>query len=356
MNSQACISILDGSVTVSHDFILENAYAGDDDVVIAASSLVEGIGNKYSDLDIYVIKKALPKASEIDLERHHRVITADREIVSSDNLDQVSEQDVLVIHTVIPGTNIKVDVEFKTFAYFDRLAARVDELFNYAANNLEMLSKVLTDRDNSIFHRLLNAVVIKNEADYQQLNKKFNPDQYCYLAYRWLASDFSVLLDIFGAASRQEWDRCIEISRINILHEMQAYIHLLGCTNIDPKWMLTYLDKLQGKQHGNIRENFYRLFYLQGVAYDSGRSKQDYMLECLDFCDELFHLSRTQLLRNPCYPSGKEAIAKLQSRFKLSDVFTYEVMEYQYRAKVYESSYTPTREWLNYHVDGEFTC
>lgn len=353
VNNQPCVSLLDGSVSVSHDFILKNAYAGDDDIVIAASSLIEGIGNKYSDLDIYVIRQTLPKASEIELVQHHRVITVEREIVSADNLAQVSGKDILVIHTVIPGTNIKVDVEFKTYDYFDQLAAWVDELFRYAANNLEMLSKGLTDRDNSIFHRLLNAIVIKNDAGYQALKNKYNPDQYCYLAYRWLASDFSILLDIFGAASKQEWDRCTELSRINILHEMQAYIHLLGCTNVDPKWMLIFLDKLQGEQHAKIRQRFYQLFYLQGVSYDSEQSKYTYMLECLDFCDDLFHLSRNQLARNSCYPSGKTAIEKLRSRFNLSQGFTYEAMEYQYRAKVYARSHTPTREWLHYSVDGE---
>ncbi|HEX3850064.1 MAG TPA: aspartate aminotransferase family protein, partial [Polyangiaceae bacterium] len=68
-------SLLNDTVHVSHSFVLENCYAKPSDTVVLASSLIEGMGNKYSDLDAYVFCERLLHPSEVRRLDHHRVLT-----------------------------------------------------------------------------------------------------------------------------------------------------------------------------------------------------------------------------------------------------------------------------------------
>lgn len=341
------IEVLGGEVKIPTSFILNNAYHSDGDIVLATSSLIEGIGNKYSDLDIYVIRDRMPRVFEIEPSNHHRAITVSRTIVTEENRKIIADEEVFLIHTVLPGTEIKVDVEFKTFAYFDKLSENIQELFEYACDNLEMFSKYLPDRDNSVIHRIFSAKSLTSSEKFQTLKKKFNRQHYSYIAYRWLASDFSILLDIFGAASKNEWDRCVEMSRVNLARQVQGYLHLLGCTNVDQKWMLTYLDGFDTGEVKLIKKRYLELFYFVGVDLKNSFTKRLYVEKSLDFCDRLFHLSRKYLMSNPNYPSGKTALIHLKSRFSLTHNFSYEKMEYLYRAKAYAVGIVPTKYWMS---------
>ena len=343
------IKILNDQVDVPVQFILKNAYAGEDDLVIATSSLIEGIGNKYSDLDIYVFKKALPKAKEIQFEKHHRVITTNRTIVTSKNISEVGKEDVFLVHTVIPETDIKVDVEFKTYQSIGEVAGKVASLFDYAISNLEMLSKYLNDRENSIIHRIFEAVPIKNESKLEEIKALFSREKYCYLAYRWLASDFSILLDIFGALSKNEYDRAVDICQINMKRQLQAFLHLKGCTNVDPKWMYTYLNDSKELEVELMSDEFFKLIYFIGYQMESGSEKRKYVLDCIDFCDRIYALSIDILDEYPVTPRNAKSLELLADRYDLknTDVRSYEFMEYTYRSKVYVEGAEPTRLWIS---------
>lgn len=343
------IKILDGEVTVPVQFILDNAYAGDDDLVIATSSLIEGIGNKFSDLDIYVFRENLPKAKEIDFEKHHRVLTVNRIIVTSANISEVENEEVFLVHTVIPETDIKVDVEFKTYRSIAEVANKVESLFEYATSNLEMLSKYLEDRENSIIHRIFEALPIKNERKLKEIQAKFSKEKYCYLAYRWLASDFSILLDIFGAISKGERDRAVEICQINLKRQMQAYLHINGCTNVDPKWMYTYLQESKKQDIASLSGDFFKLIYFIDYQMEKNSDKERYVLDCLDFCDQIYNLSISVLDEYSVTPNNIKSIELLANRYDLKniDVGSYEYMEYTYRSKVYVKGTEPTRLWIS---------
>ncbi|GGX57587.1 hypothetical protein [Saccharospirillum salsuginis] len=343
------IKILNDQVDVPVEFILDNAYAGEDDLVLATSSLIEGIGNKYSDLDIYVFKTQLPTAGQIKHSKHHRVLTTNRTIVSGSNINDVEDEEILLVHTVIPGTDIKVDVEFKTFQSIEKIADKVDSLFEYSVNNLEMLSKQLLPRENSIIHRIFNALPVKNESKLSEIQSLFSKEKYCYLAYRWLASDFSVLLDIFGALSKRELDRAVEMSQCNLKSQLQAFLHIKGCTNVDPKWMYTYLHESDCEEIRHLRASFFDLVYFFGYDMTQNLDKEKYVLDCLDFCDRIFDYTVEVLNEYSLTPDNDNSLTLLAERYNVNDIddSSYEYMEYTYRSKVYTKGTEPTRSWIS---------
>ena len=159
--SDDLVTVLDGAVCIPIEFIRRCYHAQSSDIVLATSSLVEGLGNKFSDLDIYVFRNALPRVEDIPVGEHHRVVTTERRVVTP-HLTAHPDERVALIHTVVPDTDIKVDVEFRTLDQMSALFDKVARLFAYASTNLELFAQRLQDREASLVHRVFSARPIQN--------------------------------------------------------------------------------------------------------------------------------------------------------------------------------------------------
>ncbi|MDR7033483.1 hypothetical protein [Mesorhizobium sp. BE184] len=330
------IKLLKDTISVDVDFITSQCYLRPNDVVILAGSLVEDMGNLYSDLDVYVITDELRSSDMIDIGRHHRVLTVERDIARKG----CTPKQVLLIHTVLPQSKIKVDVEFKTRKEFDSLFDEVRSMHAYACDNLAMMSKRLKPRDEFIIHRLFNCSAIINESALQDLKSQLSLSQYAYLSYRWFASDFSVLLDLLGAWHQGRIDLAADLARELVVLEMTGFLCLLGVTNIRRKWLLVYVE--QTEMDATIKQRFLESFFFQGA--DSPQQKVAHVEKSLDLIDDIYDASRPLLERLP-NPSGEQALAKLRQEVHLDPAGgeEYVEMEYNFRAKPYGQKGTPTR-------------
>ena len=329
-----CIEVPKIGLSLDTNFILENCYPNPEDIVFISGTLIEGIGNACSDIDVYVVTNEYRRSRAIDVRRHHRVISREREIIRADDPDQ----DVYIIHTVVPGTSIKVDVEFKTFSEANQLFDHVDKIFDYARRNLVLLTKRLTDRDEVFIHRVLSGRSLQNRKAFTALQKGISRSRYAYVAYRWVASDFAILLDLAGAWQAGEIDRAAEIARENIINQTSGYLRLRGVTNLRRKWILTYLRDLDEA----LLERFLAFMYMKGV--DDAASKRKYVMQALDFVDDLFEKSVPFLNSIPDVPSGEAGIELLHRDQQENCIpSSYSDWEYEYRAKAYGASRNPTR-------------
>ncbi len=330
------IKLLKGTIAVDVDFITSQCYLRPNDVVILAGSLVEDMGNLYSDLDVYVITDELRSSDTIDVGRHHRVLSVERDIVREGD----PPKKVLLIHTVLPHSKIKVDVEFKTRREFEIMFEEVRSMHAYACDNLVMMSKRLKPRDEFIIHRLFNCSPIINVSALDELKNQLSLDQYAYLSYRWFASDFSVLLDLLGAWHQGRIDLAADLARELVILEMTGLLCLLGVTNIRRKWLLVYVE--QTEMDPTIRRRFLESFFFRGV--DSAEQKKTYVEKSLDLVDDIYQASRPLLERLP-NPCGEQALAKLREEVHLDPAGgeEYVEMEYNFRAKPYGQKGTPTR-------------
>jgi hypothetical protein len=321
-------------------FVMENCYAGPDDIVIVAGTLIEDIGNACSDVDVYVIRQAYPRHSDIDPSRHHRVISVDRDIVRAGSGDC----EIVLVHTVLPGTSVKLDVEFVTFAEVAATFRRVSEIFDYARRNLILLTKRIAAREEVMIHRMLNCVVLQGQPRFRLLLSQLSVHEFAYIAYRWVGSDFTVVLDLVGAWNAGELDRAVEFARENVFNQTSAWLRLRGFTNLKRKWMLTYLDALPDA--AEIKSRFLDLVYLRGTA--DSRGKAAYIERALDYVDDICMGCGEYLADIPGVPHGAEGLRLLaEDRRLLGESGAYADWEYAYRAKAYGDAGSPTREHLS---------
>lgn len=331
------LQLLDGAVALTKDFVLCNSYVKQGDFAFLAGSLVEGIGNRFSDVDMYVITKQLRSAQEIDLSRHYRAIGPDRSLVS----DNASTGPISVLHTLIPGSSVKLDIEFKTHDELNELASQVERLFDYACGHLVLLTKTMSWRERAFLHRIFHAVPVADADALQHARAKIDQRRFRYLLYRWKASDFSELLDLLGAWEGEEWERCVDLAREHAVNQFQALTHLMGNTHYDRKWLLRYAN-MTGVETRLLAA--FRLLLLSGPGTDPCEMRR-YVLSAIDFCDEVYRCCKP-LLEHFCgIPAGAAAMQMLDDYYR-SSAGAYSGMEIAYRKRPYGYAGAPTREWF----------
>lgn len=339
---------------VSISTIFKHAYVKSSDVVFVAGTLVEGIGNRFSDVDVYVICTQRPKVGELCIANHLRVFTVDHKIVDSRyaSRPQNAEHEVLLVHADTECDGVKVDVEFRTYDEVAALIKKIDSVFHYAKHHLLLLTVGVPERDKMFIHRLRVCRVLQGEERYQTLVRQFSFAQYHYLLYRWLASDYSVFLDIVGAGASGEWLRALELARNNVLHQTLAYLNLVGVSNFDPKWLLTYFETAVslGYFDSSLKDEFYALYGCQGVDTSKPTMVRHYVERTLDFVDAIFLRSRDHIVRNPLLFDLEESNRLIFGATDSEKDGLYSALERDYRGKAYGFPALPSRYLMRAYV------
>lgn len=320
--------------------ILEMCRPLPDDVVFIAGSLVEGMGNQYSDLDVYVLTNRRRPAAAFNVSSFHRVLSPDRV-----KLEEGSCDEVFLIHTLVPETRAKIDIEFTQFDELDRLFAEVSALFEYAVESLSLLSKRMPHRNEMLLHRICTGVPIFNPSEFAKIVASAPRKKFEYLGYRWSASDFSIMLDLVGALRSGDGIRALDIARENLALHMHGLLHLLGSTNTKRKWLTRYLQESPDITQ-EVHERFRDLFIFQGAC---ANNPNKYINETLDLIDDIEDRCRFLLEKESEFPSGELAVKKLKDLLLASHELpeAYAEFEFEYRAKAYRKSSGPTRRFLD---------
>lgn len=340
-NSTQCgdtINLLGGTVALKCEFILENTYPRSNDAAFVSGSLIEGIGNINSDLDVYVITDQLLRERDIDRRRHFRVFDPARSILTGSNPDA----EVFLIHTVIPGERIKIDIEYRTWTEVEALTKTVRDMFVYACESLISLTKVMNSRDLAFIHRLFNSKGLRNDMALGHLRSLIDIVRFRYLLYRWKVADYSVLLDMQGAWSDRDWIRCADMARENMVTQFHAYTHLCGNTSYNRKWIIPYARRL------NVNKSLYDR-YLSLLTAGAGQSEGElraYILATIDFVDDVFDACSSVVKKEPCYPSGWVALSAIDEYLR-TELGDYSENEIAYCKKPYGVHSAPTRSWFS---------
>ncbi|AEG94250.1 hypothetical protein [Ramlibacter tataouinensis] len=334
LHADETIPLLQGALRLPVPFVLENAYLRPGDGAFIGGSLIEGIGNAYSDIDVHVITERLRQGHEIDVRRHYRVLTPDRSILKGS--DPASE--VFLIHTVVPGTHVKVDIEYRTLSEVEALARELGETFAYATRSLMLLTKYLGVRDMAFVHRLFHARDLAGGEYLADLRARIGLVRFQYLLYRWKASDFSVLLDILGAWDEGDLVRCADLARENMVAQFQAYTHLCGNTNYHRKWIIKSAQRCATEP--KLLARYLRLLSA-GFGLSASEIKE-YILALMDFVDDIFAAGAHRLGAYAEVPSGMAACSAIDELMEKGDG-EYSDMEIDYRKKAYGARTPATR-------------
>lgn len=293
------------------------------DIVICSGTLVEGIGNEFSDIDIYIITNKYKTPKDIDITNFFRAISVNKEILSPDSKD-----DILLIHLPINETGVKIDIEYKTFDDVKIISSKLNEYYNYALNNHILLTKEMPERYMSFIHRIHNCVCLYNKIGLENIRSLLNKEKLCYFLYRSNASDYADLLDIIGAWRKEELMRCFDLARENLIKQMLAYVCLIGNTDYKRKWILTRINQLPIQE--NIKNEFLSLYLVED------KNIKNYVIKSLDFIDKIYRLTAEffEKTNNSIYPNRSYVLNWLDSMGK-SLSKPYEIHEVQYRKRAY---------------------
>jgi len=315
--------------------ILDHTYHEDGDAILVSGTLIEGIGNRFSDIDVYVIKPTSLPAERIAHGKHLRVLTKSRRVLNDGMKDQ--DEPVFLVHSDSVYEGVKIDVEFRTFDEIDAVLVKLDRVFSYARCHLVLLTFELEEREKMLLHRMRYAVSLFGHATIERKVRRANDLKLTYLLYRWMASDFSYLLDIAGAANSGEWLRAADLARVNLITQMMGFLHAVGVTNFDSKWVLSYLRKCveAGYVKPSVESQFIHLYTMQGVNWDKDGSASHYIRRTLEFNDSLFHECRFHLCRNPLILKEENARTSVAASLESSPKNLYSVFEHLYRMKAY---------------------
>ncbi|WP_459678337.1 hypothetical protein [Acidisoma sp. 7E03] len=335
------LTLFGGNMVVPISELVKGVIARSGNTVIVSGTLVEGIGNEFSDIDVHVLCERLPKASEFDLSEHHRLLTRDRAIVRVGNVAALNDE-VFIVHSAIEGTGIKIDVEYDTYESLDETLRQVNSIFEYAVFNPILLTKSIAEREKWIFHRAETGISmtgnIKGKIDCE-IREKFR-----YLLYRWAASDFRMLIDCLGAFKKEEMLRAAAIARDWLIQEAGAFVALLGGLNTRRKWVPTYLQQLYTGDSGVVDE-FLRLY--SGVSSQPETALSQYVIDVVKLIDLFFDEGRELLGRFSGIPVGEDAVRMLElDRNQCAFGSIYSDMEFEYRSRAYVDKGTSTVNWF----------
>jgi predicted nucleotidyltransferase len=341
--ADGCVRIPAGVFDLSIQHLLELAHAAADDLVFLSGSLIEGIGNAFSDVDIYVISGAETSARRSQaLAAQWRALTRGRDILRADphaTAAPISKgDDVFLVHIPVPNTISKIDIEYRSSSELETIARRIDELFEYAVENLELLTKSMDLRDRMLTHRVHSGLFIQGSEKASHLKDRLSAERFSYLCYRWVASDFSLLLDALGAWEKDELDRCAQIMRDKLFFEMLGLLNLHGLTTQHPKWILSYITAYRASplpsSLQDVARDFHRLF--AAMNWSSRDLQQSYVRDCAELMDRIYDLCALRLREMTAVPSGKEACAQLRRSIGRTPLETgYADMELEHRLLAY---------------------
>ncbi|MDF9302027.1 hypothetical protein P5P81_05600 [Tritonibacter mobilis] len=222
------LKYLDDSLVIHSDEILERSVAGPDDIVILSGTLVEGIGNAHSDLDVYVIGDDLPTA----------------ESVGERNYLEVVDGKVRAYYDYLPTGSFGFDVEYYSKSELTEMLAQVDDLYARSLKSTKILRQTLVYTVMDALHKVHVGECLCNEHRLRGLVPEDSWRKLSFVLYRNKIGGYPEFKDIMGAWKSGDFDTALENARTYLLRQAGALCHLTGSTNAKPKWALQMLKRV----------------------------------------------------------------------------------------------------------------
>lgn len=345
-----CISILGGSVVVPHDYVFDRVRAAEGDIVLVSGTLIEGIGNIHSDLDIYILVEALPKAGQFDIESHVAVCDLDDEVLNSEDKDV----EVGSTYDYFGDAGLHVDVKYITYAEVYDMIGKIRSDFDNIRIDKKLyyptMSNSFVEDQDKFLHRLQHGIALTNSEKYEAIKAAFPTREYCFTLYRQFSPNYFNFKDVQGSWISGQLPMSREISRGLVMRNMQSITHLNQNTNKTSKWIFEYVSQLP-EWASDARENF-RDLMSRGVSDAQGTRR--YILDAMDTMDMIFTTGVELMKLQPLYPQPDECMRHLDAALDLRNQGDHFLSQQAYllRAKNFSRVDTPLRALVD--IDGAY--
>lgn len=323
------IPILQNTRQIEYSKVEPCLHLNADDSVVVGGTLVEGIGNSHSDLDIYVIAQERPKYGAITPHNHAFVHRRDMKMCVD------PDEELFMTMDYYPDSAMHVDVEYWLYSELVAIGNKIRESFESAQTHSDMCYEefAFSRVEKLLIHRLLTGCRVKGEQGVIDEAILATEKHYSYLLYRTVANNYWCFKDIVGAYLDDNGLMIMASCRRLLISELQGAIFLRGITNATEKWLTTYLQKCTDLVDSGLTERAIQLMY--NVP---NNSYIEYLNQSLAFITDLEQSNRRILDSDPeIYVSSAQAIEMIsQERIdRQSSAGKPQEHEFKFREKTY---------------------
>lgn len=317
------IDLLNGRLRIDAAGLLSHGRAETRDVVVLSGTLLEGIGNLCSDLDLYVIGAELPLKGPD---------TFSIQVVREDGR-------VRRINEILEGVaNIVLDVQYYTFRELATLARSLNELYAESRRNTRIFRKTLHPDDEDLIHKLLTGRTLQDPTGRFNAHEIFDAGKFCFLKYRNEVCGYAEFRDLVGSWADGDLDSCLYNIRSYLVSQVSGMMFLAGNTNSRPKWFLRRLASL-GEEYLELRERI--MIWMHGARHTDLQKREAVETAC-DLIDMTYVVARSLLGTNPLYYSAEDALALTERDFAERATHDREMAEeFQLLRRMFSNSMPP---------------
>ncbi|TMU75620.1 hypothetical protein FGA82_20450 [Pseudomonas fluorescens] len=312
------ISVIGKEVSIPVLEILRLISYEEGDLIFLSGSLIEGIGNLLSDLDVYVLKKNKLQLST-EFEASHDLV---REFSSVDSFSGKS----VSTYDYLPEYELNIEVEYWTAEEIDCLIKGVNRnSFESARFGLSPGMNIPSFKASRLVHNIVTATPLVGHEHLASLVDSFHLPSYCFMRFNSLAGSYEDFKDIAGVYMSGDILRAYDLAREYVTVQMQALTHLHFNTNFRRKWLLTYLQKLPSDYDGIVARYTELVYKSSGVD-----SLQDKFVELVEFLRDVFTAFGSTLDNSPAFSKSNELIESCADFAEsFSDAETQRIIEFR---------------------------
>lgn len=235
------------------DYVLKNLEYQENDVVFFGGSVIENIGNRYSDLDVYILKKDIEK---IDIKK----------LAYSINNMKIQFMEV---------KDMSCDIEYWSLDEFELLINKIDKI-DLNNINVRTINQIIINNNNiyeykSLLHRFINSLPVYNEIKYLDLKKSFNFKKYTKLIIRLHINEVdNIYTDVRGNLEVGRYRTALISARKMLCEILMAFIYSEGYSIDNNKWLYEKLKPISefNNNNKNIVDKFIELYYFANIKND----------------------------------------------------------------------------------------
>ncbi|BBK22839.1 hypothetical protein Aargi30884_17420 [Amedibacterium intestinale] len=233
--------------------------------------MIEGIGNKYSDIDVYI----LTDLKKIDGCEYNEKYSKTAFFTLNGKHFDIEYWDKGLIHELIRQSNEN----------------NLSDL-NIRSYNLIKIENLSFKDMMSFIHRFNTGYPIYNANEFDKYKNELNIAYICKFASRAIINKVDAIYeDIIGCVEEKELDSAVLSCKIQILELMRAYIFSFSETIDRSKWIIKRLELLGEKssEASKIHQEFRNLYF--GSALSKCPSElNSYIEKSLEFTNKVIDL------------------------------------------------------------------
>lgn len=306
MNETIQLKFENGQKQIDMEIIREYVHVSGDDTVIVSGTLVEGIGNHQSDLDVYVICDQISTYGEIKEYGHSMYHNPDMMHCQNDT--------ELVRRTLdyIPGDPTHLEVEYWMFDEVATLKKKIEAQFEYISSQADVTSiSPFSSGEEKLFHRCNVGVDLETGKSLRdRIFSEKHREMYNFLTYRRFGSFFWMFKDVLGAMQSKDSHYILEMTRNYLIEQVIALYTVSGVTNPNMRWFPAYLKRLGKQSFGDLPVRATTMLY---DLPNTERGRFQYPNIVFPILDEIAGYVREHLNNSDVMPSCAETLVQLHA-------------------------------------------